>query len=54
MLTVLEADGEGDTGSELTVELRLGSASANSTPRDEVSNVLWRDCVEKLGSDRDT
>lgn len=32
--SVLEADGERDTGSELTVKLGLGSASANGTPGD--------------------
>ena len=40
MFTVLETDREGDTGSKLTVELRLGGTGADSTPRDEVSNVL--------------
>jgi hypothetical protein len=54
MLTVLEANWEGDTRSELTVELRLGSTSADSTPRDEVRDELGGDGVEKLGSDRDT
>lgn len=53
-LTVLEANGEGDTRSQLTVKLRLGSTSANSTPRDEVSNELGRDGVEELRSDRNT
>jgi hypothetical protein len=51
VLTVLEADGEGDTRSELAVELRLGGTSTDSTPRDEVGDVLGRDSVEKLGSD---
>ena len=54
MLTIFEADGEGDTGSKFTVELRLGGTSANSTPRDEISNILGRDGVEKLRTDRDT
>ena len=54
MLTVLETDREGDTGGELAVELGLGGTSADSTPRDEVSDVLGRDGVEKLGSDGDT
>jgi hypothetical protein len=48
---VLEADGERDTRSELAMELGLGSTSTDSTPRDEISNVLGRDGVEKLGSD---
>jgi hypothetical protein len=51
VLTVLEADGERDTRSELAMELGLGSTSTDSTPRDEISNVLGRDGVEKLGSD---
>lgn len=52
--SILEADGEGDTGSKLTVELRLSGTSANSTPRDEISNELGRDGVEKLRTDRHT
>lgn len=54
MLTVLEANWEGDTGGELTVELRLGGTSTDSTPRDEVSDELRGNGVEKLRSDRDT
>lgn len=54
VLTVLETDGEGDTGGELTVELGLSSTGADSTPRYEVSDVLGRDGVEKLRSDGDT
>ena len=53
MLTVLEANGEGNARCELAVELRLGGTSANSAPRDEVSDVLGRDSVEKLRSDGD-
>jgi len=53
VLTILEADGEGDTRGELTVELRLSSTSTDGTPRDEVSNVLGGDSVEKLRSDGD-
>lgn len=53
-LTILEADREGDTGGELTVELGFGGTSADSTPGDEVSNVLGRDGVEKFGPDGDT
>jgi hypothetical protein len=52
VLTVLEADRERDTGGELTMELRLSGTSTNGTPREEVSDVLGRDGVEKLGSDR--
>ena len=54
VLTILETDREGDTGGELAVELRLSGAGADSTPRDEVSDVLRRDGIEKLGSDGDT
>lgn len=36
------------------MELRLGSTSTDSTPRDEISDELGRDGVEELGSDRDT
>lgn len=54
MLTILESDGEGDTRSELTMELRLSGTGTNSTPRNEVSNILGRDGVEKLGANRDT
>jgi len=50
VFTVLEADRERDTRGELTVELRLSGTSTDGTPRDEVSDVLGRDGVEKLGS----
>ena len=52
MLTILEPDGERNTGRELTVKLGLGSTSPDSTPGDEIGNVLGGDGVEKLGSDR--
>lgn len=32
--SILEADWEGDTRGKLTMELRLGSTSADGTPRD--------------------
>lgn len=32
------------------MELRLGRTSTNGSPRDEISDVLGRDSVEKLGS----
>ena len=54
VFTVLEADRERDTRGKLTVELRLSGTSTDGTPRDEVSDVLGRDGVEKLGSDGDT
>jgi hypothetical protein len=34
------------------MKLRLGGTSTDSTPRDEIGNVLGRDGVEELGSDR--
>ena len=34
------------------MELGLSSTSTNSTPRDKISNVLGRNGVQKLGSDR--
>jgi len=52
--SILEANWEGDTGSELTVELRLGRTSTNGSPRNEISDVLGRDGVEELGSHWDT
>jgi len=54
VLTILETNREGDTGGELAVELGLSGTSTDSTPRDEVGDVLGRDGVEKLGSDGDT
>ena len=48
LLTILEANREGNTRSELTVELGLGGTSTDGTPRDEVSNVLGGDSVEEL------
>lgn len=46
--TVLEAHGERETGSKLTVELGLGGASANGSKGDEVCEELRRDGVEHL------
>lgn len=46
--TVLEAHGEGETGSKLTVELGLGGASANGSKGDEVCEELRGDGVEHL------
>lgn len=37
--SVLEVDGEGDTGGELTVELGLGGTSTDGTPGDH-----WNEC----------
>jgi hypothetical protein len=36
------------------VDLRLGGASTDSTPRDQVGDVLRRDGVEKFTGGRDT
>jgi len=52
VLTVLEPDGERNTGRELTVKLGLSGTSTDSTPGNEISDVLGGDGVEKLGSDR--
>lgn len=54
MLTVFKANRERNTGSELTMELRLSGTGTDSTPRDEVGDVLRRDGVQKLGSDGNT
>lgn len=51
--TVLEADGEGHTGRELTMELGLGGASTDGTPGDEIGDVLGGDGIEQLGADGD-
>jgi len=51
--SILEAYGEGDTRSKLTVELGLGRTGTDGPPRDEIGNVLGRHRVEKLGSHRD-
>jgi len=49
--TVLETDGERETGGQLTVELGLGGAGTDSADGDEVSEELGRDGVEHLGGD---
>lgn len=46
--TVLEANGETETGGELTVQLRLGGAGANSTERDQIGQVLRGDGIQHL------
>jgi len=48
---ILKADRERDTRGELTVELGFGGTGTNGTPRNEISNVLRRNRVEKLRSD---
>lgn len=51
---VLEADGEGKTGGQLSVELGLGGTSTHGADTDQVGGVLGRDGVEHLASDGDT
>jgi hypothetical protein len=46
--TVLEANGERETGRQLAVQLRLCCSCANSTKRDEICEELGGDCVEHL------
>ena len=49
---VLEADGEGKTRGELTVQLGLGGAGANGADGDEVREELGRDRIEHLSGNR--
>ena len=49
---VLEADGAGEAGGELAVDLRLRRAGADRAPGDEVGDVLRRDHVEELAAHR--
>ena len=49
---VLEADGAGETRSELAMHLALGGARADGAPRNQVGDVLRRDHVEKFRSRR--
>lgn len=48
---VLKADGERQTGGQLTVQLRLGGAGADSAQRDEVGQKLRGDGVEHFTGD---
>ena len=48
--SVLETNGHGETGGEFTVNLTLGRARANGSPRDEVCGKLRDDGIEKFGS----
>ena len=50
---VLEADRHRQTGAELSVDLALGRAGADRSPRDRVGDVLRRDRVEELAADRE-
>jgi hypothetical protein len=45
---VLETDREGYTGGEFAMELRLGSACTDGTPRDKIVEILRRYGIEKL------
>ena len=47
---VLEADGAGDAGDELAMDLALGGARADGSPTDEAGDVLRRDHVEEFGA----
>ena len=49
--TVLEANGEGETRGQLTMQLRFGGTSTNGTERNQIGEELWGDCVEHLGCD---
>lgn len=51
--SVLEADGERQSRSKLTVELGLGGAGTDGTDTDQISSVLGRDCVKHLAGDGD-
>lgn len=46
------ADGHRHSGRELAVDLRLGGTSTDSTPRDQVCNVLRRNGVEEFAGGR--
>ena len=48
---VLEAHGEGETGSELAVELRFCCASADGAEADQVGEELRADGIQHLGRD---
>lgn len=48
--SVLEADREGETRGELAMKLGLGGTCSNGAKGDEVSEELWGDGVQHLGS----
>ena len=52
--SVLEADGAGEAGDELAVDLAFGSAGADGAPTYEAGDVLGGDHVEKFGAGGDT
>lgn len=51
---VLESHREGQTRSQLTVQLGLSGTSANSANTDQISSILRGDGVQHLASNRDT
>lgn len=51
---ILESNREGQTGSQLTVQLALGGTSTNSANTDQISGVLRGDGVQHLARNRDT
>lgn len=51
--TIFEADGEGDTGGQLAMKLRLGGSCTDGTPGDEICEVLWGYSVEEFRADGD-
>lgn len=52
--TILEANGAGETGGKLPVDLALGGPGANGAPGNEISGVLGGDGIEELTADGDT
>lgn len=52
--TVLEADGERQTGSKLPVQLRLGCAGSNGAKGNEIGEVLWRNGIQHLAGNGHT
>lgn len=52
--SILETNGEGQTGGQLTVQLGLGGAGTDGTEGDQIGQVLWGDGVQHLASDGET
>jgi len=46
--TIFEANRNGKTRSELTMNLALSGACSNGTPRHQISHKLWADGVKVL------
>jgi len=51
--TVFEADGAGEAGDELAVDLAFGGAGSDGSPADEGRDILRGDHVEELGAGGD-